>query len=88
MQTLHTPALLVIMDGFGLAEPGPGNAISLANTPYLDALLGEAPMCKLEASGEAVGLPAGQMGNSEVGPIIPATQMPITRNALICFRAC
>ena len=67
MQTLHTPALLVIMDGFGLAEPGPGNAISLANTPYLDALLGEAPMCKLEASGEAVGLPAGQMGNSEVG---------------------
>ena len=35
MQTLHTPALLVIMDGFGLAEPGPGNAISLANTPYL-----------------------------------------------------
>ena len=67
MQKLHTPALLVIMDGFGLAEPGPGNAISLANTPYLDTLFSEAPMCKLEASGEAVGLPAGQMGNSEVG---------------------
>ena len=64
---LRTPALLVIMDGFGLAEPGPGNAISLANTPYLDELFASGPLCRLEASGEAVGLPAGQMGNSEVG---------------------
>ena len=67
MQKLRLPALLVIMDGFGLAPAGPGNAISLANTPYLDKLFSEAPMCQLEASGEAVGLPAGQMGNSEVG---------------------
>ena len=64
---LRLPACLVIMDGFGLAEPGPGNAISLADTPVLDELFATCPMMKLEASGEAVGLPAGQMGNSEVG---------------------
>ena len=64
---LHLPAALIIMDGFGLAEPGPGNAISLARTPNLDAAFSGNPMIKLEASGEAVGLPAGQMGNSEVG---------------------
>ena len=64
---LHLPAALIIMDGFGLAEPGPGNAISLAKTPHLDAAFSEHPTISLEASGEAVGLPAGQMGNSEVG---------------------
>lgn len=63
----HLPACLVIMDGFGLAEAGPGNAISLARTPHLDALFAERPWTKLQASEEAVGLPEGQMGNSEVG---------------------
>ncbi len=61
------PACLIIMDGYGLAEPGPGNAISLARKPHLDELFATCPQTKLEASGEAVGLPAGQMGNSEVG---------------------
>ena len=61
------PVCLIIMDGFGLAEAGPGNAISLAKTPVLDALFQEDDHVRLEASGEAVGLPAGQMGNSEVG---------------------
>lgn len=66
-QNLTLPACLIIMDGFGLAEEGPGNAIASANTPVLDKLFEERPWVKLEASGEAVGLPAGQMGNSEVG---------------------
>ena len=61
------PAALIIMDGFGLDEPGPGNAISLAETPTLDRVFANCSKCQLEASGEAVGLPEGQMGNSEVG---------------------
>ena len=58
---------LVILDGWGLAPPGPGNAIELAETPVFDRLWHEFPHTTLNASGEAVGLPAGQMGNSEVG---------------------
>ena len=58
---------LVILDGWGLAPPGPGNAIELAETPVFDRLWREFPHAQLVASGEAVGLPDGQMGNSEVG---------------------
>jgi 2,3-bisphosphoglycerate-independent phosphoglycerate mutase len=58
---------LVILDGWGLAAPGPGNAVELARTPVFDDLWARYPHTTLEASGEAVGLPAGQMGNSEVG---------------------
>ena len=57
----------MILDGWGLAPPGPGNAIELAHTPVFDRLWAEYPHTTLQASGEAVGLPHGQMGNSEVG---------------------
>ena len=58
---------LVILDGFGCAPPGPGNAVDLAETPVFDRLWREFPHSTIDASGEAAGLPAGQMGNSEVG---------------------
>jgi len=58
---------LIVLDGWGIAPPGPGNAISLARTPTFDELLATYPHTTLEACGRAVGLPEGQMGNSEVG---------------------
>ncbi len=60
-------AVLIVLDGWGLAPDGPGNAISLASTPVFDELWSEYPHARLEASGRAVGLPDHQMGNSEVG---------------------
>jgi 2,3-bisphosphoglycerate-independent phosphoglycerate mutase len=57
----------VILDGWGCAPPGPGNAVELAETPVFDRLWASYPRMTLAASGEAVGLPPGQMGNSEVG---------------------
>ncbi|HET7127570.1 MAG TPA: 2,3-bisphosphoglycerate-independent phosphoglycerate mutase [Gaiellaceae bacterium] len=61
------PVTLVILDGFGCAPPGPGNAVELADTPVFDRLWRDYPHTTIEASGEAAGLPPGQMGNSEVG---------------------
>jgi len=59
--------VLVILDGWGCAPAGPGNAVELAETPVFDRLWRECPHTTITASGEAVGLPPGQMGNSEVG---------------------
>ena len=59
--------VLVVLDGWGLAPAGPGNAISLADTPVFDELWSAYPHSQLIACGRAVGLPEGQMGNSEVG---------------------
>jgi 2,3-bisphosphoglycerate-independent phosphoglycerate mutase len=68
MTALPLPcACLVVLDGWGLAEPGPGNAVALARTPVFDELWETYPHTTLTASGRAVGLPEGQMGNSEVG---------------------
>jgi len=66
-QTRPSVVMLVVLDGFGLAAPGPGNAVELAETPTFDRIWLEEPHAQLEASGRAVGLPPGQMGNSEVG---------------------
>ena len=61
------PVVLLILDGFGLREAADDNAIHHANTPTFDRLTESMPHAQLETSGEAVGLPIGQMGNSEVG---------------------
>ena len=62
-----SPIALIIMDGYGLNESTEGNAIYEANTPYLDSYFKNYPNSQLSASGLSVGLPDGQMGNSEVG---------------------
>ncbi len=64
---MKTPTTLIIMDGVGLTPDGPGNAFTQAATPVLDKLFAENPVSRLSASGMDVGLPDGQMGNSEVG---------------------
>lgn len=61
------PVVLMVLDGYGLNEKTEGNAIAMANTPVMDKLMAEYPFVKGNASGMAVGLPEGQMGNSEVG---------------------
>jgi 2,3-bisphosphoglycerate-independent phosphoglycerate mutase len=63
----YRPVVLCVLDGWGIAPDSPSNAATRADTPRLDAILRDDPHAKLEASGVAVGLPAGVMGNSEVG---------------------
>ncbi len=61
------PVVLMVLDGYGISDTKEGNAIAMANTPVMDKLMAECPFVKGNASGLAVGLPDGQMGNSEVG---------------------
>lgn len=67
MSDHNTKVALLILDGLGYGKNDNSNAVQAAQTPFLDHLLATYPHAKLEASGEAVGLPEGQMGNSEVG---------------------
>jgi 2,3-bisphosphoglycerate-independent phosphoglycerate mutase len=66
-EAARPPVVLVILDGWGIAPDGPGNAVAAANTPVMDALAKTYPYATLRTSGLVVGLPEGQMGNSEVG---------------------
>lgn len=85
---LRLPACLVIMDGFGLSAAQDGNAISQANTPVLDGLFENRPWVELQASGNAVGLPAGQMGNSEVGHLNIGAGRVVDQELTRIDRAC
>ena len=67
MKINNRPTMLVILDGFGLNERTEGNAVAKAVKPNLDAIFAKYPSTRLQASGSFVGLPDGQMGNSEVG---------------------
>ena len=67
MTARYRPVVLCVLDGWGLAPDGPGNAVTRSHTPRLDALAAGCPHARLDASGRAVGLPEGVMGNSEVG---------------------
>ena len=65
--SMKTPTTLIIMDGFGLGPKYPGNAVENTPKPHLENIFKECPGCRLSASGLDVGLPEGQMGNSDVG---------------------
>jgi len=67
---MKKPIVYIILDGWGIAPPGPGNAISLAKTPNMDNLRANYPSTEIGAGGEAIGLPAGHQGSSEIGHLI------------------
>ncbi len=83
----HKPTMLMILDGYGIRNEEHGNAIAAANKPRLDAIMSEYPMITLEASGVDVGLPAGQMGNSEVGHLNIGAGSIIYQNLLKITRS-
>ncbi|HET6380978.1 MAG TPA: 2,3-bisphosphoglycerate-independent phosphoglycerate mutase [candidate division Zixibacteria bacterium] len=74
------PVVLCVLDGFGLSDDPKRNALLSARMPAWDALTATWPTCRLQASGEAVGLPAGQMGNSEVGHLNLGAGFPVLQD--------
>ncbi len=83
----HKPTMLMILDGFGIREAKTGNAIAAANKPRLDEIFAKYPNITIEASGVHVGLPAGQMGNSEVGHLNIGAGSIIYQNLLKITRS-
>ena len=83
----HRPTMLMILDGYGIRANSEGNAIAAANKPNLDRIFASYPFMTIEASGEPVGLPAGQMGNSEVGHLNIGAGSVIYQNLLKITRA-
>lgn len=83
----HRPTMLMILDGFGIRKETYGNAIAAAKKPVLDKFFTEYPFITIEASGEPVGLPAGQMGNSEVGHLNIGAGSVVYQNLLKITRS-
>ena len=82
------PVVLMVLDGYGISDKTEGNAIALANTPVMDKLKAEYPYVKGAASGLAVGLPDGQMGNSEVGHLNIGAGRIVYQDLVKINRAC
>lgn len=78
-----TAGILLVLDGWGLAPPGPSNAITAARTPSLDQLLATSVVRTLDASGQAVGLPDGTVGNSEIGHLVIGAGRPLEYDSLL-----
>ena len=81
-------ALLIILDGWGIGDKGQGDVISQTETPYLDYLAANYPHSQLQASGEYVGLPDGQMGNSEAGHLNIGAGRIVYQDLVKINRAC
>jgi 2,3-bisphosphoglycerate-independent phosphoglycerate mutase len=81
-----SPGILLILDGWGQAPPGPANAIAAADSPFLDKLAADPHGLLLDASGGAVGLPEGVVGNSEIGHLVMGAGRPLEYDSLLVER--